>query len=111
MNMDAPLLHIYSAESPHGEAIIAGNHAGLLKLIEACTDALLGERSARDDDQDIEAFCNDGEGFPIEVHLHEDESEIDLYVLPYTANEYAWQHQEAVAKGSWPLHNPAHHAG
>lgn len=56
--MKSPNLHIYSADSWHGECYIIGNTEGLLKLRNAIDKALeVGEIGC------ASAFASDGEGF------------------------------------------------
>lgn len=75
-------LHVWGASNPHDMVVISGSPKSLLELRDSIEYALAMGVSER------EAFCNDGEGYPLYV-VSVSQKEAAEMSLPYSSPEYA----------------------
>lgn len=88
-----PTVHVYPAESQHGEAYIVGNRAGLEKLWNAITEALNSDES---EIATADVYAKDGEGYDLIV-VEACDAIMDETPLPYTD----W-YEDGRPDGGWP---------
>jgi hypothetical protein len=94
-----PYLHIYGQWAHHDPVYLVGTRDGLMALIYTLLDALLGR-----DRQHRTLFTADGEGYELRVTLVPEETEVQAYAAPYTAD---WlRDPEAEASPTWPRKMP-----
>ena len=82
MNEYSGVLHVYSQEYEHGEALIAGTPDVLLRLAQVCQ--FLAEHP-EEAEQQILTFAGDGKPYCVLVQARTEDALSKVMVLPYAS--------------------------
>lgn len=94
------ILNIYGQEAWHTEARIIGNREGLEALKQTIDDALrVPTGRATTDDEKTPLFASDGEGYAVDVEMHNDKwgieaSEDNFWNKEENRPHYNWIFQD-----------------